>query len=176
MDTVILKIYGPNKFQIKKKHFFCPEIASRKYNELSETEKQTRRYYLRKFVLKAPLQSNYVPVIDILETLDKVNKKIIYILIIQFSLPKLLYGNSLQEASDTDFAKAVTGLQKALETLGIIVEKDTIINARVSAVHFCKNIILPKDIRLQDILSELERVDISKAVDVTKKEMKNGMN
>lgn len=174
MDTVILKIYGPSKFQLKKKHWFCPEIASRKYNELSETEKQTKRYYLRKFVLKAPLQNNYVPVIDILETLDKENKQIIYILIIQFSLPKLLYGNSLQEVSDGDFAKAVTGLQKALETLGIFVEKDTITNARVSAVHFCKNIVLPKDIRLQDILAELERVDISKVVDVTKKEIKNG--
>lgn len=174
MDTVILKIYGPRKFQFKKKHLFCPEIESRQYHQLSETEKQTRRYYLRKFVLKAPLQDNYVPVIDVLETLDKDNKQVIYILIVQFSLPKLLYGNSLREVSDGDYAKSVVGLQRVLENLGILVEKDVLANARVTGLHFCKNVVLPKDVRLQDILAELERVDISKVVDVTKKETKNG--
>lgn len=175
MDTVVLKIYGPRKFQIKKKHWFCPEIASRQYHELSETEKQTKRHYLQKFALKPEQNTNnYVPIIDIYETLDKVNKQIIYILAIQFSIPKLLFGNSLQEIAYNDFPRVLTGLQKSLEALGIIVEKDVLINARVSAVHFCKNVVLPSDIRLQDILAELEKVDISKAVDVTKKEHKNG--
>lgn len=174
MDTIILKIYGPKKFQIKKKQWFLPEIASRKYNELSDTERQSTRYYLQRFILKVPPQGNYVPKIDILETLDKENKKVIYILIAEFSLPKLLYGNSLQEVSDKDLGKATVAFQKSLESVGVIVDNSSIASARISAVHFCKNIILPREILLQDILAELGRVDINKTVDVTTKESKNG--
>lgn len=174
MDTIILKIYGPKKFQIKKKQWFLPEIASRKYNELSDTERQSTRYYLKRFILKVPPQGNYVPKIDILETLDKENKKVIYILIAEFSLPKLLYGNSLQEVSDKDLGKATVAFQKSLESVGVIVDNSSIADARISAVHFCKNIILPREILLQDILAELGRVDINKTVDVTTKESKNG--
>lgn len=174
MDTIIIKIYGPSKFKINRKQLFLPEIERRSYNELSNTEKQSMRYYLRRFILKAPPQNIYLPKIDILETLDRENKKVIYILIAEFSLPKLIYGNSLQEVSDKDMAKAIHILQENLSKVGIIIKSNVIANARVSAVHFCKNVILPRDIRLQDILAELQKVDIDKTVDVTTKENKNG--
>jgi hypothetical protein len=65
-------------------------------------------------------------------------------------------------------------LKKALLGVGIIVETNVLVNARVSAVHFCKNVLLPRSIRMQDILAELHRVDINKTTDVTLKEEKNG--
>lgn len=174
MDTVILKIYGPKKFTFTKKDWFLPEIYSRKYHELSPTEQLSNRMYLRRFVLKAPHQSRYTPKIDVLETLDREHKTIVYVLIAEFSIPKLLYGNSLQEVSDKDFGKVVTVFRDVLLRVGIEVENEAIASARVSAVHFCKNVPLPRDIRLQDILAELGRIDIGKAFDVTAKETKNG--
>ena len=175
MDTIIIKIYGPNKFKIKNRHWFLPEVEPRKYDELSTTEKQSKtRYYLRRFILKAPPQGSYIPKIDILETLDRKNKKIVYILIAESSIPKLLYGNSLQEISDEDGGKVMVAFQRALVSLGIIVDINDVAGARISALHLCKNIVLPKDILLQDILAELNRVDIDKTVDVTVKERKNG--
>ncbi|MEX1086909.1 MAG: hypothetical protein WEC58_00050, partial [Candidatus Paceibacterota bacterium] len=174
MDTVIIKIYGPGKFKIGYKQRFLPEIVRREYTELSDTEKQSNRHYLRRFVLKAPAQDTYLPKVDVLETLDKERKEVLYVLIAEFSLPKLLYGNSLQEVSDKNLGEALTVLQKSLSSVGIIVEANVIANARVSGVHFCKNVILPRDIRLQDILAELQQVDINKTVDITTKENKNG--
>jgi len=174
MDTVILKIYGPKKFSFTKKDWFLPEINSRKYHELSPTEQLSNRMYLRRFVLKAPHQSRYTPKIDVLETLDREHKTIVYVLIAEFSVPKLLYGNSLQEVSDKDLGKVVTVFRDVLLRVGIQVENEAVASARVSAVHFCKNVPLPKDIRLQDILAELQRVDISKVFDITTKETKNG--
>lgn len=174
MDTVILKIYGPKKFTFTKKDWFLPEIASRKYNELSPTEQASNRMYLRRFILKAPAQAVYTPKIDVLETLDKEKKAIVYILIAEFSIPKLLYGNSLQEVSSSDFGLVLTKLKGVLSRVGIDVENETIANARVASAHFCKNVMLPKEIRLQDILAELGRVDMGKVVDITVKETKNG--
>lgn len=173
MDTVTLKIYGPKKFSFGKKDWFLPEIYSRKYHELSPTEQQSNRMYLRRFVLKT-LPEAYTPQVDVLETLDAENKQVKYVMIVTFSIPKLLYGNSVQEVSDKELGKVVAALQHALSRAGIQVEQPDLYSARVTAIHFCKNIFLPRDVLLQDILAELQRTDLNKTVDVTTKESKNG--
>ena len=174
MDTLIIKIYGPHKFQIKNTDWFLPELKSRKYSELSATEKKSKRIYLRHFVFHPPYQTGYLPKIEIFETLAKSGNDVVYIMKAEFSVPKLLYRNSLQEIAETDMDKIVSYFTSSLLEVGIMIEKDIVLNARVSAVHLCKNVLLPKDIRMQEALSELQRLDISKVVDVTQKETKNG--
>jgi len=174
MDTIILKIYGPNKFQINNTAWFLPEIHSRQFFQLSATEKQSTRMYLRRFILQPPAHDGYLPKIDVLEVLNKDRDDVRYVLRAEFSLPKLIYGNSLREVSENDLEKALYAFKKALANAGIIVDSATIANARISAVHFCKNVLLPPDIRMQEILTELARMDISKVVDITTKEFKQG--
>lgn len=174
MDTVILKLFGPHKFKIANHSWFLPEIKSRHFHELSQTEKQSTRMYLRRFILQPPIHECYLPKIDILETLNKDRNDVRYVLRAEFSVPKLIYGNSLREVSGADLEKALYSFKKALASAGILVESDTIASARVSAVHFCKNVLLPRDIRMQEILTELARMDISKVVDITQKEFKHG--
>ena len=174
MDTIIIKIYGPRKFQITNTSWFLPELTRREYSQLSPTEKQSTRLYLRHFILKPPYQDGYLPKIDIFEVLSKSRDVVQYILKAEFSVPKLLYRNSLQEVSEQDLDTVLFALKKALGGVGVVIESDTIANARVSAVHFCKNVLLPQDIRMQEALAELHRVDISKVFDVTLKEEKNG--
>lgn len=177
MDTVAIKIYGPRKFQITNTSWFLPELTKREFIQLSPTEKQSinpNRLYLRHFVLKPPHQDGYLPKVEIFETLTKSRDAVQYILKAEFSVPKLLYGNSLQEVSELDFDKVLYALKKALGGVGVVIECDTVANARVSVVNFCKNVLLPQNIRMQEALAELQRVDISKVVDVTLKEEKNG--
>jgi len=174
MDTIIIKIYGPHKFQIKNTEWFLPELKSRKFSELSVTEKKSRRIYLRHFVFHPPYQTDYLPKIEIFETLSKNGKDVVYILKSEFSVPKLLYRNSLQEVAETDMDKVISFFKASLLEVGIMIDKDTVANARVSGVHLCKNVLLPESIRMQEALAELQRVDISKVVDVTQKETKNG--
>jgi hypothetical protein len=174
MDTVIIKIYGLGKFQITIPSWFLPEFARREYGQLSPTEKQSTRLYLRHFILKPPHHDGYLPKVDIFEVLSKSRDAVQYILKAEFSVPKLLYRNSLQEVSELDLEKVLSAFKKALGGVGIVMECDTTANARVSAVHFCKNVLLSQNIRMQEALSELQRVDISKVVDVTEKESKNG--
>jgi len=174
MDTVIIKIYGSRKFQITNTSWFLPELTRREFIQLSPTEKQSTRLYLRHFILKPPYQDGYLPKIDIFETLTKNRDAVQYILKAEFSVPKLLYRNSLQEVSELDLDRVLSAFKKALGGVGVMIESDTVANARVSAVHFCKNVLLPHNIRMQEALAELQRVDISKVIDVTLKETKNG--
>lgn len=174
MDTVIIKIYGPRKFQIANKTWFLPELTKREFFQLSPTEKQSERLYLRHFVFKPPHTDGYLPRIEIFETLNKDRDDVRYILKAEFSVPKLLYGDSLQEVSENDLERVLYAFRKALGGAGIVVESNVIANARVSAVHFCKNVRLPRHIQMQEILEELQRMDISKVVDITKKEFKHG--
>ena len=174
MDTVIIKIYGPRKFQITNTSWFLPELTRREYSQLSPTEKQSTRLYLRHFILKPPHQDGFLPKVDIFEVLSKSRDAVQYILKAEFSVPKLLYRNSLQEVSERDLDKVLSALKKALGGVGIVIEGDTIANALVSVVNFCKNVPLPQNIRMQEALTELKRVDINKVVDVTLKEEKNG--
>ena len=174
MDTVVIKIYGPRRFQISNKSWFLPELTKREFCQLSDTEKRSTRLYLRHFVFHPPHQDGYLPKIEIFETLNSSRDQVIYILKAEFSLPKLIYGNSLQEVSGVDFERALQMFRNALGKVGIVIGDETIANARVSGVHFCKNVRLPRTIQMQEILSELQRVDINKVVDVTKKEFKHG--
>ena len=153
MDTVIIKIYGLQKFRITNKSWFLPEFTSRTYVELSPTEKQSTRLYLRHFILKPPHQDSYLPKVDIFEALSKSRDAVQYILKAEFSVPKLLYGNSLQEVSEQDLDKALSALKGALGGVGVIIEGDTIANARVSAVRFCKNVLLAQGVRMQEALA-----------------------
>ncbi len=175
MDTIILKIYGRDTFRVQDKTLWVPElIKSRTYQDLTPSEQQSVHPYLRHFVLRPKHQHFYRPKVEMFETLAKERKAVQYVLMITFSVPKLLFGDSLQEATHTDKIKTIQALKAGLEDVGVYVKSDVIESARVAAVHFCKNVPLPKAIRMQEVLDELMRVDISKVVDVTSTQHKQG--
>jgi len=116
----------------------------------------------------------YIPRVEVFETLSKESNRIIYILKITFSAPKLLYWNSVQEVNENDKQKILLAIKRSLKSVGIIVEIEVLENATLEAVHACKNIPLPKTIRMREILAELGQMDIGKVVDVTETQIKNG--
>lgn len=87
---------------------------------------------------------------------------------IEFSVPKLLYLNNLDEVSDQDFEEVVTTLQNRLEKMGVILTKNVIKNASVSSVHFSKNIILENGYTASFLISEMNKVDLRKSFDFAK--------
>jgi hypothetical protein len=176
MDTVILKLYGPGKFKLepKAKVWFLPEVKQRRFSDLSPTERNSKRLYLRKFTLKPPETDRYVPQVTMFETLTKDRQHLRFILKIQMSLPKLLYRNSLQEVIEGKLDRVLECLQASLQHVGIHTDCATLANATVSAAHFAKNIPLPPHIQMRDIARELCRIDINKIIDVREKEVKHG--
>ncbi len=174
MDTVVIKIYKPAKFRISNFSQFQPEFKKRTFEELSVTERSSTRSHLQRFTLRPKWQERYLPRVEILETLSKDRQSLLYILKIEFSVPKLLYGNSLLETKESDSQKVFSTLSHILKSLDIEVNTTDIENATVTTVHVCKNLFLPSDIRMRELIDEMARMDINKAFDVSDRQHKKG--
>ncbi len=84
---------------------------------------------------------------------------------IEFSAPKLLYLNNLDELEDKDFPKIIETLQERLQTMGVIVSKRLLEKASVSSVHFSKNIRLEDGYTSNHLISEMNKVNLRKTFD-----------
>lgn len=86
----------------------------------------------------------------------------------EFSAPKILYLNNLEELTENDFDKVVDTLVERIRMMWMFIERDSIINASVSAVHYSKNIVLEDWYTTNYIISELHKVNMRKSFDYTK--------
>jgi len=84
---------------------------------------------------------------------------------IEFSAPKLLYLNNLDELEDRDFLNVIEVLQERLKEMGVIISKTIIQNASVSSVHFSKNILLRDGYTTNHLISEMNKVNLRKSFD-----------
>ena len=80
-------------------------------------------------------------------------------LYIELSLPKLLYGNNLQEVCDQDFKPLVLKLREVLLEMGIKVSPKVLANAPIVRYHSCKNVILPKGVATQYVVSNVAKIN-----------------
>jgi hypothetical protein len=86
----------------------------------------------------------------------------------EFSVPKLIYLNNLEELEDKDFPKVLEALQDRLKTMGVLVTKSVLENASVSSVHFSKNIVLQDGYTVSHLISEMNKVNLRKSFDFAK--------
>lgn len=168
LDTVKIKI---KRGIIDKHENYSPEYEVRSYSDLSETEKE-KNIYLRKFILKRNLVKNsYMPSIEIYEKLDKNKKKVFRDVLIEFSVPKLILENNLEEISEMSFSNVISILRDKLYKIGISVKEGYLEEAIVTKAHFGKNILLPKEYTIKSIFDELKNTGMGKSYDSTEKVM-----
>jgi hypothetical protein len=86
----------------------------------------------------------------------------------EFSVPKLIYLNNLDELEDKDFPQVIETLQDRLKTMGVIVGKSVLQNASVSSIHFSKNIKLQDGYTVSHLISEMNKVNLRKSFDFSK--------
>ncbi len=92
---------------------------------------------------------------------------------IEFSVPKLLYNNNLDELEEKDFIAVIDILHERLLQMGENVSKDDIQNAVVAGFDPAKNILLSDGYRAYHIIRELNKININKKLDLTKITFKN---
>jgi hypothetical protein len=103
----------------------------------------------------------------------KVDGKIDASIKVEFSVPKLLFKNNLDELEEKDFDEVIRTLKDRLLRMGIAVPEKYLIHAPVSAIHFSKNIKLTDGFTSQYVLSELSKIDIRKSFDFSKTRFMN---
>lgn len=92
---------------------------------------------------------------------------------LEFSAPKLVYLNNLDELQEKDFPKVLKTLQERLKTMGVIVSSNILEKASVSSVHFSKNIQLEDGYTANHLISEMNKVDLRKSFDFAKTRFMN---
>ncbi|MFH1822978.1 MAG: hypothetical protein ABH830_04745 [Patescibacteria group bacterium] len=92
---------------------------------------------------------------------------------IQFSAPKLLFNNNLDELEQADFDRVVKTLIEKLADMGVKVWTYGIENAKVLSFHPSKNIPLNGGYTATFAIRELAKIDISKKFDVDFKNYRN---
>jgi len=86
---------------------------------------------------------------------------------IEFSAPKLLFGNNLDEVEEKDFGKIVGILKERLMDFGIKATKKSIRNAPVSSFHPSKNIELGDRYTSSFVIKELGKINLNRKLDFT---------
>ena len=92
---------------------------------------------------------------------------------IEFSIPKLLYGNNFDELTDADFPAVIQKLKAILNEMGVRVFEHFLINAPVSSVHYSKNIALTDYTTPYTYLSQIAMLNINKRLDTNRTDFRN---
>lgn len=92
---------------------------------------------------------------------------------IEFSIPKMIYGDNINEVQETDYPQIADTLIKRLSEMGVKVFRFYLDKAPVSAVHFSKNFALSDYVSASLILKELEKINLNDKLDLSKTHFRN---
>ena len=81
-------------------------------------------------------------------------------LLIEFSAPKLLFGNNFDELETKNFSNVINTLYDRLKYIGIDIEYEYLQNAKIFGIHFSKNIAL-ENVAVSNILNTIEKLNIT---------------
>ncbi len=87
---------------------------------------------------------------------------------IEFSVPKIIYNNNLDEVEENQFDDVVNTLKDRLREMGIVATENAIKKAQVSSIHYSKNIILEDGYTVNQVISEINKIDLRKSFDFAK--------
>ena len=94
-------------------------------------------------------------------------------LLIEFSVPKLIFGNNFNEVTEEHFDTIIQALQDTLFSMAVKVETDVLMNAKVVRVHYSKNLVITEHSTCTEIIKVLGKSDISRRLDVSRTSYKN---
>ena len=98
-----------------------------------------------------------------------------YQLTVEFSAPKMLFGNNFDELSESDFEPLLKALQEKLdELIGIRYLKVQLSHFDIGAWHPSKNIVFLDYTSVQTLLNTIGKLDISRVYDVQKTDFRDG--
>lgn len=92
---------------------------------------------------------------------------------LEFSIPKLIFGNNFDEVSENQFEQIISRLYDSVNNMGVVIAPQTLRDAPVSAVHYSKNIVLTDYSTPYNILRELAKIDLNQKLDLNQTDFRN---
>lgn len=120
------------------------------------------------------LMQRYVPAISYIER-PMSGAGLRYELLVEASLPKLVYGNNLHEVKASDYEVILNLLRYKLLRYAIPTEyTESLGQAEVRKVDFCKNVEFTNGVLALSVVDSIGSADISRVYDIQKTDHKNG--
>ncbi len=95
-------------------------------------------------------------------------------LTVEFSAPKLVFGNNFDELTDEDFKAVIAKLEASLKYMGVVVTKQSLVSARVVCWHPSKNIVLDNPLGCQVVINTLRKADYTRVYSIQKTNFQDG--
>jgi len=173
IDTLAIKLKYP-EFRITNPNLFTPALIIKEFIPTPEFQYGRNRFakYLQNKTAQDRKKGIYKPNLTAYQRFEE--NKPSYELHIEFSIPKLLFGNSIQELGEEDFGRTVRILKQQLFLMGVETIEGNLRRALVTKAHFGKNIPFPYPLTAQDAISGLYRADLGKSKDINMREYRNG--
>ncbi len=163
LDTIAIKVIHP-EFKVANPNLFTPAfVIQSNYFNYQYGHNRFRKYKQNPSAqdkqndIHNPRLTAYQRFRENIPTYD---------LHIEFSIPKLILGNSVQELEDSDLKTIISLLKTRLFRMGIEVSEKALNDAVVVKAHFGKNIPLSHQLTAQDAISGLYKADLGKRKDI----------
>jgi uncharacterized protein YggL (DUF469 family) len=92
---------------------------------------------------------------------------------IEFSVPKLIFKDNLNELSENQFDDVIKQLHKCLLDMGLQIDREYLKQAPVQSVHYSRNVELKDGYSSSYVISELNKINLNKHFDLTRSNFKN---
>lgn len=92
---------------------------------------------------------------------------------IEFSIPKLMFGNNFDELNDSDFPLVVKKVSQKLKEMGVFVFYEVLLNSPVSSVHYSKNIPLTDGSTPRYYITKIDEANVKLSLDVNRTDFRN---
>ncbi|MEO6078136.1 MAG: phage/plasmid replication protein [Candidatus Andersenbacteria bacterium] len=92
---------------------------------------------------------------------------------VEFSAPKILHQNNVDETEEDQFNQLTETLQGLMQRMGVVVQLKDLRHAKVSSFHACKNILLQHNYTVRHVLKQLAKVNVNKKMDFDSARFRN---
>lgn len=94
-------------------------------------------------------------------------------LTVELSLPKLMFGNNIEELQQKDFSAVVAKLVDVIRDMGVYIELQDLSSAAILAIHYSKNIVLTDGSTPFHLIQKIKEVCSSGRVDTNQADYGN---
>lgn len=92
----------------------------------------------------------------------------------EFSAPKMIFGNNLEELEDKNYLELVLKIQRIIREMGVSLNVQQIEKAKVIGFHPSKNIVLTSGYTSSFAIRELSKINLTQKMDIERIGFRNG--
>ena len=171
IDTIVM-IIPEHKFRISNHDRFEPSTRGLFKPPYSRLGSKGYLACVQNPTKKELKEGNYKPRLTVTKRMRKGGFSVV--LKVEYSIPKLLFGNNFDELNDSDFEKVIEILHLKLSEMSIEVSKQDLREADIVGIHYGKNIVMTDYTTSYEILNSLRKINLTKRLDLSSSDYREG--